>query len=106
MVADIMISGIHHTGFSTPDLERAIEFYSGLLGFRVINYFEWDSADGSARWDGEEWKVGAKQLNEITGLKDSAARAAFLLLDNAFIEVFEYEVSAHTGTGAAGPPRL
>ena len=32
MVTDIMIRGIYHTGISTPDLERAIEFYSGLLG--------------------------------------------------------------------------
>ena len=90
MVTDTMICGIHHTGFSTPDLERAIEFYSGLLGFKVVNHFEWNAADGSARWDGGEWKVGAKQLDEITGLKGSAARAVFLLLGNAFIEVFEY----------------
>ena len=71
-----MIRGIHHTGMSTPDLERAIEFYSGLLGFKVIHRFEWE--------------VGAKHFDDITGLKNSAARAVFLLQDNAFIEIFEY----------------
>ena len=101
MVTAIMIRGIHHTGFSTPDLERAIEFYSGLLGFKVVNHFAWNAADGSARWDGKEWKVGAKQLDEITGLKGSAARAVFLLLGNAFIEIFEY--SAPTPAPAPRP---
>ena len=71
-----MIRGIHHTGISTPNLERAIEFYSGLLGFKVIHRFEWEA--------------GAKHFDDITGLKNSAARAVFLLQDNAFIEIFEY----------------
>ena len=83
-----MIRGIHHTGISTPNLERAIEFYSGLLGFKVIHRFEWEA--------------GAKHFDDITGLKNSAARAVFLLQDNAFIEIFEY--SAPT-PAAAQPDR-
>ncbi len=71
-----MIRGIHHTGISTADLDRAIEFYEGLLGFEVINRFGWD--------------VGTKRFDDITGLEGSAARAAFLKLGNAFIEIFEY----------------
>jgi len=72
-----MIHGIHHTAISTGDLERAIDFYTGLLGFEVINRFDWER--------------GSETADAVTGLKDSAARAAMLKLGNAFLEVFEYD---------------
>ena len=71
-----MIRGIHHTGISTPDLDRALAFYAGLLGFEVVSEFGWE--------------VGSDRFDAITGLEGSSARAAFLKLGNAFIEVFEY----------------
>jgi catechol 2,3-dioxygenase-like lactoylglutathione lyase family enzyme len=71
-----MIRGIHHTAISTGDLERAIDFYVGLLGFEVINRFDWDQ--------GTQW------ADSITDLQGSAARAAMLKLSNAFLEIFEY----------------
>ena len=71
-----MIRGIHHTGVSTRDLDRFVAFYSGLLNFEVVNEFSWD--------------VGTDRFDAITDLEGSSARAAFLKLGNAFIEVFEY----------------
>lgn len=75
-----MIRGIHHTGISTPDLDRFVEFYCGLLNFEVVNEFGWD--------------VGSERFDAITDLEGSSARAAFLKLGNAFIEVFEYATPA------------
>ncbi len=71
-----MIRGIHHTAISTGDLERAVDFYVGLLGFEVVDRFDWDQ--------GTEW------ADRITGLEGSAARAAMLKLGNACVEIFEY----------------
>ncbi|HKV56473.1 MAG TPA: VOC family protein [Candidatus Binataceae bacterium] len=71
-----MIRGIHHAAISTPDIERALKFYRDLLGLAVI--FE------------TKWEIGTESADQITGLKDSAARVAMLKAGNACIELFEY----------------
>ena len=71
-----MIHAIHHTAISTGDIERMIDFYTNLLGFKLISRFEWDQSS--------EW------ADAITGLEGSAAHVAMLKLGNAFIEMFEY----------------
>jgi catechol 2,3-dioxygenase-like lactoylglutathione lyase family enzyme len=71
-----MIRGIHHTAISTRDLDRALKFYRDLLGFEVAMEFDWPK--------------GTEFADSITGLKDSAARAAMLKAGNAMIEIFEY----------------
>lgn len=77
-----MIRGIHHTAISTGNLDRALAFYRGLLGFEVVFEFEWPK--------------GTEPADQITGLKDSSARTAMLKAGNMLIEVFEY---------ASPPPR-
>jgi catechol 2,3-dioxygenase-like lactoylglutathione lyase family enzyme len=71
-----MIRGIHHTAISTADIERSLRFYRDLLGFEVI----YTSA----------WAAGTKGADQITGLKDSAARLAMVKAGNACIEIFQY----------------
>lgn len=71
-----MIRGIHHTAISTKDMDRALRFYRDLLGFEVVMEFD--------------WPTGTEFADSITGLKDSAARAAMLKAGNAHIEIFEY----------------
>ena len=63
-------------GISTADLDRLVSFYAGLLGFDVVSEFGWER--------------GSEAADAITGLEGSAARAAMLKLNNAFIELFEY----------------
>jgi catechol 2,3-dioxygenase-like lactoylglutathione lyase family enzyme len=72
-----MIRAIHHTAISTGDLERSLSFYRDLLGFREVDRFS--------------WRRGSSIVDAVTGLKDSAAKVALLRLENAFIELFEYE---------------
>jgi catechol 2,3-dioxygenase-like lactoylglutathione lyase family enzyme len=72
-----MIRAIHHTAISTGDLERSLSFYRDLLGFREVDRFS--------------WRRGSSIVDAITGLNDSAAKVALLRLENAFIELFEYE---------------
>jgi catechol 2,3-dioxygenase-like lactoylglutathione lyase family enzyme len=71
-----MIRGVHHTAISTGDLDRALKFYRDLLGFEVAMEFEWPK--------------GTDPADSITGLKDSAARAAMLKAGNMLVEIFEY----------------
>lgn len=72
-----MITGIHHASITTPNLERAIAFYSGLLGMEVV-----------VRWD---WKAGNTQADNIYGLTGTAVNMAILKTGNAFLELFEFE---------------
>jgi catechol 2,3-dioxygenase-like lactoylglutathione lyase family enzyme len=72
-----MIRGIHHTGISTGDLDRALAFYRDLLGLEVAVEFR--------------WPAGTEVADRITGLNGSSARVAVLKAGNAMIELFQYE---------------
>ena len=71
-----MLKGFHHAAISTPDLEAFVAFYRDLFGCEVAWTFGWDA--------------GIAEADELTGLKDSAARAAMLKLGDSFLEVFEF----------------
>ncbi len=72
-----MIIGLHHVAISTPDLEAAIAFYSGLLGFEVVQRSGWNRDFPLA--------------DQAIGLDETAARMAMLKTGNAFVELWEYE---------------
>jgi glyoxylase I family protein len=71
-----MLQGFHHAAISTPDLERALRFYKGLLGCETVREFG--------------WPAGIAAADALTGLKDSAARAVLLKLGDSFLEIFEF----------------
>lgn len=71
-----MLIGFHHAAISTPDLDRFVAFYKNLLGCEEAWSFGWDA--------------GSEEADAVTGLKDSAARAAMLKLGNSYLEVFEF----------------
>ncbi len=72
-----MIHGIDHTAISVPDMDRALAFYAGLLGFEVLFQFE--------------WPAGAEALDKLIGLEQSSAKVAMLQLGEAQIEIFEFQ---------------
>lgn len=71
-----MLQAIHHTAISTGDIDRLIKFYRDLMGFEVESEFNWDS--------------GSEVADKITGLKDSACKAAMLKLGDFRLELFEF----------------
>ena len=74
-----MLEGIkrfHHIAISTPNLERSLSFYCDLLGFEVMESFEWDKAWGAA--------------DQVTGLNDSAARDVMVKAGDFHWEIFEF----------------
>lgn len=76
-----MILGLHHAAIAVPDLDQAIGFYCGVLGFEEA----W-SAELPARWEAMSRALGV----------DSGCRIRMLSKGNSCIELFEY---AHAEPG-------
>lgn len=77
-----MIQGIHHTGVSTPDLERSVRFYVDLLGFEELTRFD--------------MPPGSPGMDEMLELPGVGFRAALLRLGRTMIEVFQFTDPAPT----------
>ena len=71
-----MIHGIHHINIHTPDLDRALAFYTQAFGFEVVfeHYLE-DFADF---------------VHRSTGVEGAAARVVTLRAANTFVELFQW----------------
>ncbi len=71
-----MIQGFHHAAISTPDIERALEFYCGPL-------------EGELMRRGE-LRPNMTGVKERLGLKACAAKTALVRIGGAYIELFEF----------------
>lgn len=72
-----MIRGIHHTSFSTLDLDRLLRFYRDLLGLEQL----WDIS----------WEQGTQpQLDKVVAMSATAGRSVTLKAGNAYLEFFQY----------------
>jgi catechol 2,3-dioxygenase-like lactoylglutathione lyase family enzyme len=70
------VQGVHHIGISVPDIARAREFYIDLLGaVEEVAPLSWHDNP---------------YIDEIVGLKGSAAQQFICRLGNTHLEVFEY----------------
>jgi catechol 2,3-dioxygenase-like lactoylglutathione lyase family enzyme len=70
------VLGIHHIGVSVPDLAKAREFYIDILGaVEEVAPLAWEDNPF---------------IDEVVGLKGSAAQQFFCRLGNLQIEAFEY----------------
>jgi catechol 2,3-dioxygenase-like lactoylglutathione lyase family enzyme len=76
-----MILAFAHPGIVVPDLDKAIEFYSKMFGFRVIGNESWQDSDA---------------YDQAIGLNGSAARGVIMAGHNCHIEIFEYRAPKPT----------
>jgi len=90
-----MLLGFHHAAIATPDLERCLRFYTGVLGCEVVRTFGWEA--------------GSEAADAVTGLEGSAARAAMLRLGSSHLEIFEFSApaaAARRGERAVNEPGI
>ena len=71
-----MITGIHHTSITTPDLDRLVRFYVEALGFEEISRSSWEKGNPTA--------------DAIYGLEDTAVKMAMLKTSNSYLELFQF----------------
>jgi catechol 2,3-dioxygenase-like lactoylglutathione lyase family enzyme len=76
-----MILAFAHPGIVVPDLDKAIDFYSKMFGFRVIGHESWEDSEA---------------CDLAIGLKRSAAKGVMMAGHNCHIELFEYSAPAQT----------
>jgi len=76
-----MILGVHHAALAVTDMEAALAFYCGLLGFEVAMEAEVPS--------------GIDVMGEAMGIDDSGFKVRMIKKGNSCIELFEFNVSEH-----------
>jgi catechol 2,3-dioxygenase-like lactoylglutathione lyase family enzyme/uncharacterized protein (DUF1330 family) len=75
-----MIHGVNHISLSVPSLEKALEFYCGLLGFEKVTTASWDTDSKTSR-----------MYAEISRIEGTAANAAHLRGPNLVLEIFQFK---------------
>jgi catechol 2,3-dioxygenase-like lactoylglutathione lyase family enzyme len=71
-----MILGVHHPALAVPDLEQALAFYCGVLGFRVVMEAELPS--------------GFAPMSRAFGVADAGCKVRMVRKGNSCIELFEF----------------
>lgn len=84
-----MITGIHHTAISTPDLARAIDFYRDLMGFDLIMQHEQPPGD-----------CDQEELMRLPGVSYASA---VLRKGHSMIELFEFAAPKPAASDPARP---
>lgn len=73
---DLGITGIHHVGISTLDLDRLVAFYLDTFGFEQIAVFDWEP--------------GFTDVDAALALDGSRGSMAMLRLGDIHLELFEF----------------
>lgn len=70
------VLGIHHTTIVVPDLDKAVDFYTRVLGFAIAQEVVIDAAPAMA---------------ELTGLESPQARGVFLKAGWGYLKLLQFE---------------
>ena len=70
-----MVLAFAHPGLVVPDLDRAVDFYRAMFGFKPITQ--------------EGWSDNA-EMDRAVGLKDSATKGCMMSGHNCFLELWQY----------------
>lgn len=106
----ISISGIHHAGFLVTDVERAAEFYEGILGLKALPRPE---LGFPGRWYdlGNGQQLHLMSVGEMPGHNDPPRHDRHIALNVADLGeaekgLLERGVTVSYGSGRAGNPQL
>ena len=71
-----MILGVHHPALSVPNMDEALAFYCGKLGFETVMEIELPS--------------GIEMMSRAFALEEAGYKVAMLRKGNSCIELFEF----------------
>lgn len=71
-----MILGVHHPAIAVPDIDAALAFYCGVVGFEVVMEADLPS--------------GIEAMNEAFGIADAGCKVRMLKKGGSQLEVFEF----------------
>jgi catechol 2,3-dioxygenase-like lactoylglutathione lyase family enzyme len=74
-----MILGVHHPALAVPDMQKALDFYCGVLGFESVMEAEIPS--------------GVEVMNDAMGVPDAGCKVRIVRKGNSCIELFEFNSS-------------
>lgn len=69
-----MITSVNHLSFTVSDLDKSVNFYSKILGLKLVNICERD----------------IEFSERVTGIKGAFLKIAYLEVSNCAIELIEY----------------
>ena len=82
-----MILGVHHPALAVSDMQKALDFYCGVVGFEPVMEADIPS--------------GVEVLNTAMGVSDGGYKVRMLRKGNSCIELFEF---ANTTPGTSDRP--
>jgi len=71
-----MILGVHHPALAVPDMQKALDFYCGVLGFEECMEAQIPS--------------GVAPMNDAFGIDDAGCKVKMVKKGNSCIELFEF----------------
>ncbi len=74
-----MILGVHHPALAVSDMQTALDFYCGVMGFKVVMEADLPS--------------GFPPMNAAMGLADAACAVKMVRKGNSCLELFEFNQS-------------
>ncbi len=82
---EAMILGVHHPALAVPDMQKALDFYCGVVGFEQVMEADLPS--------------GFEPMAQAFGLDDAGCKVRMVRKGNSCIELFEF-ASGTPGTPA------
>ncbi len=82
-----MIGGVHHTGISTPDIQRLIAFYCDVIGFELCFEMGIDVPTG--------------QVDAMLEMEGVTAKMAMLRTGTSYIELLQFDTPQGDPRGPA-----
>ena len=81
-----MILGVHHPALSVPDMDKALAFYCGVLGFEEVMQAEIPS--------------GIDPMNTAFGVSDAGCQVRMIKKGNSIIELTSWWKPSRAATQA------
>lgn len=104
------INGVHHVAITVPDIDQALAFYNGVLGFELVTRVDWssksaDQTNAGGPISSEILMTHLRNLHHLDGFDDLEGSIALLRVGNTNIELFDFRSPPSLPQDNAAPTR-